>query len=139
MEAEAYAAYLKKQAETRVEFDEADIEETLRIARGLLFRSKRMVELASASFPHAGAPRVIITENIFRPLIDNQRFNAMLCELFPGVAPVAAEAEPHFRKGGLNLAHCVNAEVVLNHPRMVEYARVYDVLVGSLASVGFGK
>lgn len=139
MEPEAYAAYLQKQAETRIVFDEADIEETLRIAKGLLFRSRRMVELAGAYFPHAGAPRVIIAETIFRPLIDNQRFNATLRELLPGVAPVAEEDEPHFRKGGLDLEHCANAEDVMRHPKMVDFVKRYDALVGSLASVGFGE
>jgi hypothetical protein len=139
MAPEAYADYLQKQAETRIVFDEADIEATLRIAKGLLFRSRRMVELAGAYFPHAADPRVMIAETIFRPLIDNQRFNATLRDLLPGVSPVAEEAEPQFRKGGLDLEHCANAEDVMRQPRMVDYAKRYDALVGSLATVGFGE
>lgn len=137
MKADAYAAYLNEQAAIRLTLGPEDIDAVEKTARMFLTRTRRLEEYRDFYFPHAGK-RAVIAEDIFRPEIDLDRYEATLERLFGEAIAIPRAADAPIRKGGLEIEHCANAEEVLADPRLVALERKYEALVQTLERVSPG-
>jgi len=132
MTAAEYDAYTEGQREMQVEISDEDLVVVHTKARQFLHRTKSLVRCAQYFFPHAPAPQVIISEDIFRPALDRERYNAVLSHLLGATQPLDAQTETDVRKAGLDLQHCANLEAVLADAELQAVEAKYNGVITDL-------
>lgn len=132
MSLDEYDAYITHQGSLRVEVTAEDMI-SVRDQADIYFRRTRLLVGATRFFfPSESAPRFIIAEDIFRPKLDRERFNAVITSVLGDVSPLSEQAEPDVRKAGLDLSHCANLDSVLVDDELKATEAGYFELLDSL-------
>lgn len=132
MSLDEYEAYIAHQGGLRVEVTAEDMLTVRKQASAYFRRSRLLVSATRFFFPSEGAPRFIIAEDIFRPKLDRERFNAVITSVLGDVKPLGEQAEPDVRKAGLDLSHCANLDSVLADDELKATEAGYLKLLDSL-------
>ncbi len=135
MSQDGYANYIAGQRDIRIAISADDIALLRQHAETFLLRTRLLGKFAQYYFPHAGALRVVISEDLFRPALDRSRFNVVLADLLGQVRPLDSESEPNIRKGGLDVSHCINLEDVLADEALKETEAKYQMVIGELGAI----
>jgi len=138
MSDDEYENYQIEQSQFNVVLSCEELEKIIDIADNFLRITIRLIELVHFYFPKTDIPFLIFAEEIFKPLIDYDRYNFVLSCLFGKIDPLDQTLKPPFRKGGLDLNHCANPELVFEDERMREMESKYLAATGGLRNIFAG-
>jgi len=130
-----YAAYREEQGQISVTVSAADIQQIGKIAGQFLFRTERLIDQLKVFFPATPHPKLIFAEDIFRPLIDFDRYQFALVSLFGERGAFGTVTAPAIRKGGLELSNCANFDAVLEDADLRDLETAYQTMAARLTNV----
>lgn len=132
MSLEDYSYYITQQQAMRIEIAAEEMQIVRKQAAAFLRRTRLLLKATRFYFPHVATPPVIIAEDLFRPMLDRTRYNAVLTRILGDVSPLSEQAEPNVRKAGLDLSHCANLDSVLADDELKATEAGYLELLDSL-------
>lgn len=125
-----YERYLDEQRRIRIELSAAAMLKVAKIAKNFLERTRLMIRNMNYFFAANRPVAAIIAEDILKPGIDVDRYEAVLSRLLNRSVQLPNGIRPAVRKGGLNIENCVNSGEVLTSRCLMRLEHKYLKLLG---------